>query len=587
MSYTLTPPAHAKQIALPLRLWPAVLIVAAEWLLITVPGWIIPGTMTQFMLMMYAPIAASVGLVIWWLSASRLDWSDRLLGAFVFLAGGAAALALCHDSFRFPLIFYGLPAVTAAWVGWLLLSAWMPWPVRRVGLVLAILLAWGGCALFRFDGITGGMDAQLSFRWSPTAEARYLAYLAGAKTGDSVVPASEPITLTAGDWPGFRGPARDGRLTGVRIAAGWDREPPRKLWKRPIGPGWSSFAVVGKRAYTQEQRGDDEAVVCLDAETGEQAWAYTDATRFTEQVSGAGPRATPTFHEGRLYALGANGALNCLDAATGKKIWGRDVARDSGAKVPQWGFSSSPLVAGGLVSVFAGGPGGKAVLAYKAESGEPAWSAGEGTHSYCSTQLSRIAGVEQLLVTSDQGLTAFDPATGKVLWDHRWVGREGLARCTQPAVLDDGDVLLGTGFGVGTRRLHLRKKADGWSDEEVWTTKALNPYYNDLVVHRGHLYGFDGIFFTCVRLDDGEKCWRVRGYGNGQVLLLAEQGLLLVLSEKGEVVLLKADPEKHAVVGRFQAIQGKTWNHPVVAQGKLFVRNGEEVACFRLAPEEQ
>src|SRR5262249_19075967 len=159
------------------------------------------------------------------------------------------------------------------------------------------------------------------------------------------------------------------------------------VWRHRVGPGWSSFAVVGNRLYTQEQRGQDEAVVCYDADTGNELWVHRDAARFSEVVAGPGPRATPTFHQGQLYAQGAAGRLKCLDAATGRVLWSRAVIADSGAKLPQWGFAASPLVVRGVVTVFAGAPGGKSVLGYNAASGELAWSAGEGQFSYCSTQL--------------------------------------------------------------------------------------------------------------------------------------------------------------------------------------------------------
>jgi outer membrane protein assembly factor BamB len=265
--------------------------------------------------------------------------------------------------------------------------------------------------------------------------------------------------------------------------------------------------------------------------------------------------------------------------------WSHDIAADSGAKVPMWGFASSPLVADGVVMVFAGGPDGKSVLGYNASSGDLLWSAGEGQNSYCSLQPAQLDGADQALIATEKGLTSFQPTNGQILWQHDWP-LEGMTRVVQPMLVGDNDVLLGTGFGIGTRRVHVGSKADQWPTTELWTTKAINPYYNDLVVHRGHLYGFDNSFFTCVSLDGGESKWRARGYGNGQVLLLADQDLLLVLSEKGEVVLLRANPEKHEVLGRRAALEGKTWNHPVVAHGKLFVRNGAEVACYELAGED-
>jgi outer membrane protein assembly factor BamB len=565
-----------------LRLWPGVLIVVLQWLAIKVPGLVSPGSFVQFLAMFWTPIVAMTAIAIWWLFFSRLRWSDRFLGILACAAIAAGAYFLAHPSISFygyGLIIYGIPLATTAWVVWLLLTPFLSWPIRRVGLIIALLAAWGYLTLLRLDGIYGGMEAELSWRWSPTAEEKFLAEWAGRPHRDSASPAESPV-LHKGDWPGFRGPERDGKLVDVRIATDWKENSPRQVWRHRIGPGWSSFAVVGTRLYTQEQRGGDEVVVCYHTDTGEQLWSHTDSARFTEIVAGPGPRATPTFYQDKIYALGAAGRLNCLEAATGKVVWSRDIAADSKVKVPQWGFSSSPLVAQGIVTVFAGAEN-KSVLGYNAVSGEPVWSAGEGKLSYCSPHLARLGGIEQVLITTDQGLTAFDPPTGKVLWRHDWPVDQ-MARIVQPTLISDTDVLIGTGMGKGTQRVHVKHEGASWTDKEVWTSKKISPYYNDMVVYKDHLYGFDGIFFTCIGLDDGESRWRVRGYGNGQVLLLADQGLLLILSEKGEVALVEANPEKHTELGRFQAIEGKTWNHPVIAHGKLFVRNGEEAACFQL-----
>jgi outer membrane protein assembly factor BamB len=377
-------------------------------------------------------------------------------------------------------------------------------------------------------------------------------------------------------------------MAGLRIATDWKQQPPRKIWRQHVGPGWSSFAVIGNRLYTQEQRGPDEVVVCYDADSGKELWLHKDSTRFSEMMAGPGPRATPTFHEGKIYALGAKGLLNCLDAATGQLKWSRDIMKDSDAKLPIWGFASSPLVSNGIVTVLAGDPAGKVVLAYKANTGEPAWHAGEGAkdyHSYCSVQPARLAGVEQLVISTAAGLLALHPTRGDVLWRYNWPLGSGGSRIVQPTIIGDSDVLIGTGFGVGTRRVHLKHNGDKWTTEEVWTSKAFKPYFNDQVVCGDHGYGFDSSFLACLNLADGKVKWKDRRYGSGQVLLLADQNLLLVLSEQGKVALVEANPDKFNEVASFQALEGKTWNHPVVAHGKLFVRNGEEMACYELAPE--
>lgn len=287
--------------------------------------------------------------------------------------------------------FYVLPTLTTAWVGWLLFTPFLRWPIRRLGTVVACALAVGYFTLVRFEGVNGEFAASMPFRWTPSAEERFNAEVANKPAAKPV--AATPVVLHPGDWPGFRGADRDGRLAGARIGSDWTHHPPKPLWKHRVGPGWSSIAVVDNRLYTQEQRNEkDEAVVCYDADTGAEVWVHTDSTRFTEGIAGPGPRATPTFHEGRLYSLGANGHLNCLNAADGKVIWSRDVVKDSKATIPMWGYSASPLVAGGVVLVYAEQGDGESLVAYKTADGERAWAVTAGKWSYSSPQAVKLAG---------------------------------------------------------------------------------------------------------------------------------------------------------------------------------------------------
>ncbi len=572
-----------------LRLWPAVVIIALQWAVTQGAKFFSSEPMVQFMAMLNGPMVGMLALVIWWLFFSRIRWFDRCLGLVGLAVTCTIAFLLSDPSLRpmpfpMPWIMNALPTAATAWVVWLVVTPRLRLPIRVGGLWLVLLAAWGYWDLLRFDGVTGSFASEWNWRWASTPEQKFLASRTtqGSPEGKPARFGGEPLVLQPGDWPGFRGPARDGRLTGVRILTNWQESPPEKLWRQRVGPGWSSFAVVGSRVYTQEQRGEDEVVVCYHSDTGSELWVHNDAERFTEAVAGPGPRATPTFHEGKIYALGAKGKLNCLDAETGKALWTKDIMEDSGAKVPTWGFSASPLVVKGVVTVFAGGPD-KSVLGYDAATGKLVWSAGDEEFSYCSLHPVTLAGVEQIVIANDQGLTSFDPSTGKILWRHKHPLDKGMARCVQPTVVSDSDLLVGFGFSKGTQRVHISRQKEEWTTEEVWDSRAINPYYNDLVIHKGYLYGFDGSnFFTCVNLEDGKSKWRARGYGNGQVLLLADQDLLLILTEKGEVALVEATPDKHTELTRFQAIEGKTWNHPVVANGKLFVRNGEEAACYKL-----
>jgi len=578
-----------------LRLWPGIALLAIYWL---VRAWATTGEFELYKFlygMFIVPMVVMVGLLLWWLLASRIRWSDRWLVLGTFAAVIAGDMLFADPSFRGPgLVFYALPIVVTAWPAWLLLTCWLPWPVRRAGVLLLFIATGIVCSLSRIDGMDGNFVAKFNWRWTPTPEEKLLAELTSTPPqAAAAVQASAEISEQPGDWPGFRGPRRDGRLFGVRIKTDWRQSPPQVAWRHRIGPGWSSFAVIGDRLFTQEQRSDDECVVCYDATNGAEVWAHHDTARFSEIVAGPGPRATPTFHAGRLYTFGGSGCLNCLDAAGGKPLWSHDVAAefkaaDTEKDIPQWGFASSPLVAQGLVVVFAGARNGKTVVAYKEESGELAWTASVGPTpekvalSYCSPQLATVNDVQQIVLATDAGLSGFEPLGGKELWHYSWP-LPNMARIVQPAIIGEGDLLLGAGMGNGTRRIHVARKGDEWSTDEQWTSRKIRPYFNDFVVLKDYLYGFDGNKFVCIDLKDGSEKWRSGDYGNGQVLLLVDQELLLVLSEEGDVAVVSARPEKREELSRFKAIEGKTWNHPVIAHGKLLVRNGEEIACFKLA----
>ena len=281
-----------------LRLWPGIVLVAVLWL---VRVWASIGEFAMlnfFVGMLIAPLVVLAGIVLWWLFASRLRWPDRLLVVGTFAAVTVGTLVATDASFRgVSLVVYALPLVLSAWLGWLVLSFLFPWPVRRAGILLIFIAVGVGCSLLRIDGMNGSFVAKFNWRWTPTPEEKLLAELKSKPTQPAVLQGHAEISEQPGDWPGFRGPRRDSRLLGVRIKTDWQQSPPQELWRHHIGPGWSSFAVVGDRLFTQEQRGDDEYVVCYDATTGKEVWAHHDATRFSElaggPVRGRRPRFTP------------------------------------------------------------------------------------------------------------------------------------------------------------------------------------------------------------------------------------------------------------------------------------------------------
>jgi outer membrane protein assembly factor BamB len=574
----------------PLRLWPGIVAAALAWTMLVGVPLVAPSAG------MVTVLGGAIGgllVLLWWLFWSRAPWIERV-GALVVMAVAVLLTKLAvHPSVAgagMGMLFYvyAIPVLALALVAWAVGTRRLADGPRRAWLVATILLASGIFLVLRVGGISNTQGIDFKWRWSKTAEERLLAEKEPAKA--DAPRASAPGAATTAhqpEWPGFRGPNRDSVVHGVSIATDWSKSPPKELWRRPIGPGWSSFAIDGDRVYTQEQLGGDELVSCYDLATGQPVWRHRDATRFWEANAGAGPRATPTLHDGRVYGFGATGILNALDARDGSVIWTHDVAKDTEKEVPYWGFASSPLVAGDRVIVAASGK----LAGYDIASGDLRWVGPKGG-GYSSPHLATIAGVEQILILNGAGAVSVAPEDGKLLWSYDWPG-DGIV---QPGITEDGDILIGSGSGMGgntgLRRVAVTRApgewdpergAGGWTFQEKWTSTGLKPYFNDFVIDKGFAYGFDGGILACVSLDDGSRKWKGGRYGDGQLLLLADQDLLLVLSEKGELALVDARPDQFNERAKFKAIESKTWNHPAMDGDVVLVRNGEEMAAFRLA----
>ena len=589
--------------ALRLRLWPGV-VLAVLLLIAKLVAPLIVADATPIGVLAGPVLGLAIG--IWWLFFSRVPRVERfgaivliVLAMFVTWRFLDASIATGMMGYMFPV--FAIPIVALALVAWAAATRTLGQKARRVALVIVILVATGGWTLVRTGGFSGYIDHDFALRWTQTAEERLLARAndeppappkaipaTAPAEAPAVAPAVEapaaatsaavavpPTVLPAAVWPGFRGPGRDGIVRGVTIETDWTKSPPTEIWRRPVGPGWGSFAVLGDVIYTQEQRGKDEVVSAYSLSTGKPVWRHHDPVRFWESNGGAGPRATPTVRDDRVYTLGATGLLNALDARTGAVIWSNNAAADTGAKLPEWGFSGSPLVVDDIVVVATGG----VLAAYDARTGTRRWIGPQADEGYTSPQLATIGGVRQILLMSGTGLASVTPADGKPLWQHDWKGYP----IVQPSLTPDHGILIAANESSGTRRLAVAHGANGWTAEERWTSNRLKPWFNDFVVHKGHAYGFDGTILACMDLGDGARKWKGGRYGGGQLVLLPDQDTLLVISEEGELALVSATPEGFKELARAPAIHGKTWNHPVIAGNLLLVRNGEEMAAFRLA----
>jgi outer membrane protein assembly factor BamB len=588
----------------PLRLWPGVVAVVLQWALMFGLPVVMPDAEVFGLL---GGALGALAILVWWAFFSRAPVAERWGAIVLMILSMLATRRLIDKSLATGaqgMIFavLAIPVLSLCFVMWAVASRRLSNGPRRATMVATILLACGFWTLVRTGGFNSELHNDLSWRWAKTPEDRLVAQpdsqlpvvqvaakipaeapavIAKLEAAPVVLPRSPvaaPTITTKADWPGFRGPNRDSITPGMQIETDWSKSPPVELWRRPIGPGWSSFAVRGDLFYTQEQRGEEEFVSCYNSSTGKPAWAHRDAARFWESNAGPGPRATPTLHDGHVYSFGATGIVNALDAADGWVLWSRNAGTDTGMKVPGWAFASSPLVVGDMLVVAASGK----LIAYDIATGAPRWIGPAGGDSYSSPQLATIDGVEQILLMSAQGATSVAPADGTLLWKHAWPSD---TRVLQPAVTPEGDLLITSGDamgGVGIRRIAVTHGPAGWTTEERWTSTGLKSNFNDFVVYDGHVFGFNGGILACLDAKDGKRLWKGGHFGAGQLILLRDQRVLLVLSEEGDLALVKADPGQFTELARFRALEGKTWNHPALVGDRLLVRNGTEMAAFRL-----
>ena len=406
------------------------------------------------------------------------------------------------------------------------------------------------------------------------------------QTNQTLVTLSGTQTASDAYWTDFRGPNRDGHYSERPILTNWPSSGLRKLWSQPIGGGYASFVVTDGRAFTIEQRNEQEVVTAYDVATGRELWAHGYPAAFSESMGGDGPRATPTYHEGRVYSLGAQGEFICLDAATGRLIWRKNVLDEAHAAVLYFGMSTSPLIVNDKVMVLSGEPlppmrgvTNRTVLAYHKITGERLWSAMDDKQAYTSPMLVTLAGQRQLLIVATKRIVGLKPEDGALLWEIRWQVQYDNA-IAQPGLVGTNRFVISAGYGGGAMAVEISRTGSGFSARQVWKNQNLKNKFNSSVFWNGFVYGLDEGILTCIDANTGRRQWKEGRYGYGQLLLAS--GHLVVLSGEGELALVHATPERHEEMARFQAIQGKTWNHPAIAGGKLLVRNAVEMACFEI-----
>lgn len=488
---------------------------------------------------------------------------------------------------------------------WLLLFSRLARRVRIGALGLLLAITGASAMLFRVRGFSGdlvpivelrapaapeqlpvpGTDTPASFSTTENAaqalpETTATKMILSSPSTPAVIKHKAPAPPAHRDYAQFLGPERNGKLVGIKLARDWQTQPPKLLWRNHVGAAWSSFAVAGNHALTQEQHGAFETVTCYDLKTGAMKWRHRDSTAYESPVAGTGPRATPTIVGGRVYAMGATGRLNCLRMDSGERVWSKDVVADNDAKINSWGMSGSPLVLDSLVIVSAGGEQGKSLVAYHAQTGARMWSAGNDRAGYSSPQLATIAGAPQILIFNRANVAAHAPDTGEIFWQQPWPNE---TECVaQPVPLAGDRVFVSSGYGIGCKLFQIaRDEQNVWSSALLWENINLKAKFTNVVEHEGFVYGLDDGILVCLDLATGQRAWKRGRYGHGQLILIDD--LLLIQAESGEVFLVEANPRAHVELGSFRALEGKTWNNPAFAASYLLVRNDREAACYELA----
>lgn len=554
-----------------IKLLPGIIIVIIQWI---VRFAIHPFFPDALLIAVLGGVLGGLVVIIWWTFFSRAPLGERLAGfgiitGFIVLTHFLLHKSISTGNMGLMFILNSFPFISAGIVLWAAFSRKLKKSAKLLSLTVVMLLICGAFTLLRSRGIDGEGSANFTWRWSKTSEE----ILLEENDIESKIAGVETTINTTPLWSGFRGKERNGSIKGLKINTDWQTSAPRELWRKEIGPGCSSFAASETHFFTQEQRGEYEMVTCYELETGKPVWVHQDSARFWDSHCGAGPRSTPALHNNRIYTLGATGIFNALDANTGNVIWQRNAQIDTDAKQLNWAFCGSPLVVDSLVIATVSG----CIIAYDINTGEPVWKGPHTNQSYSSPHLMDIGGVKQILFVNIKGITSFNPADGSVLWNYQMAGEQIL----QPALISEDNLIVSKGNIGGLCRLDVSKAVETSEIKELWLSAKIKPNHNDFVVHKGYIYGYNGPFLVCIDAKTGERKWR-GGRLLGWILLLADQDLLLILTEKGEIVTVEANPDKYTELGKIHGITGRTWNHPAIANDILLVRNNKEMAAFKL-----
>lgn len=393
-------------------------------------------------------------------------------------------------------------------------------------------------------------------------------------TGDDPRPGDTP------SWPQWRGPGRNAVSAETGLLRKWPEEGPEVQWRIAVGAGYSGVSAAAGRLYTMWDEDGDQILVCLDAADGRELWRSRLGVGF-QNYHGDGPRSTPLVHGDLVFAIGTQGTLLAANRETGRTIWRHDLVEEYGARLPSYGYASSPLMVGDTLFVETAGREA-AYSAFDAGSGELLWSAQDDAPAYSSPIEVIIEGVDQVLFWSAAGVHSVAPESGEELWSHPWttncpVTGDPLGTGTPIFLAPDG---LFLSSGSGATVIRLSRKGERFEVETVWESKGMRNDVNSSLLLEDHVYGFDGGTFECLDVRTGKAAWKTRDYGKGS--LIAADGELIVLGEEGNVALVEATPKAFIEMSNAQVLQGRSWTAPTLFDGKLYLRNHRELVCLNM-----
>lgn len=503
------------------------------WNLLRLPE---EGVLPTVMASQFAALLGILILTVWWIFFSGVPWLLRL-GLFVVVSAGVVAAFMSVGKIEVTMNTFGLvPRIP-----------WLP--------------------------------------WQSSPEEKLAKHLEEEKQKNDDLPAID-ATIGVEDFARYRGAKADGIIRYAQLQTDWDTHRPEILWKLPCPGGYGGIAVAGNIAVTLQQRGEQEVVVCYDRATGRERWAYAYDANYKD-IMGDGPRSTPTIHDGRIFTCGATGELLCL-GVDGKKQWQINILEDSRAKNIKWGLTGSPLIVDDLVIAHAGhDPNVRAdasLVAFEQKTGKKRWATGDRPAGYSSPHLATLAGVPQILLFDGAGLVAYDPKSGRELWNTPWITKFEM-NMIQPVIIGSDQVFVSSEAspnGCALFRIKTPDNSNGWRVETVWKNKNLGARFANPVTDGKHIFGLHSLQgeLRCLDVADGSIKWQGDRQGPGQMLLIGDH--LLVMSAEGVLRLFATDAADATELARFTVFNDKTWNTPSFAGNQLFVRNQMEIACIKM-----